>query len=306
MAGRSGMTRQRILLTGASGFVGRHLVRLFLREGHEVFGLQRRPPSTMPEGFQPIQADLADRGTLIDVPRTWDWVVHLAGETIPSAFSGPEPVLQNLRTTLNLLEHLAEAKVLLVSSCHVYAPSTEVRTEESPIVPQGFYGLSKHLVEQLVPRYLHRLDLRVARPFNHLGPGQRPELVVPSLLRRLRAHRGKGPMVLDMAGMDSTRDFIAVEDVVEAYRDLLELDHPAHRCFNVCTGTSVRISDLVRIALELRGMEADVRFSARPNSSDDNPFLVGSPQRIQSMTGWQPRQSLRATIEAMDRELDQA
>lgn len=297
---------RRILVTGASGFVGRHLVSLMLSHGHEVFGLQRRPAIGMPQGFQPLLADLSDPTTLRELPRRWDWVVHLAGETIPSGFASPQPALLNLQTTLNLLEHLEEGRVLLVSSCHVYAPSSEVRREGSPIAPQGFYGLSKHLVEQLAPHYQARLDIRVARPFNHLGPGQRQELVVPSLLRRLRAHRGAAPMVLEMQGMDSTRDFISVQDVVSAYQAILELETQSSWCFNVCTGQAVRISDLARKALDLHGMDVDIHFSARPNSSDDNAFLVGDPGLIQSLTTWRPVHSLESTLASMDRALDEA
>lgn len=199
---------------------------------------------------------------------------------------------------LNLLEHLKEARVLLVSSCHVYAPSDKPRAEDDPIVPQGRYGLSKHLIEQVAPHYAKALDLRIARPFNHIGPFQRPELVVPSLLRRLAAAKDEtGPV--RMQGMDSKRDFIDVRDVAAAYLAILELDSPAHRTFNVCTGTSTSIGDLVALALRLFGAKREVLFEGRPNSSDDIPFLVGSSDRLNADSGWTPQLSLEQSLRDM-------
>ena len=179
------MTRK-YLLTGASGFVGHHMAEAILRRGDVVVALDREEGHNLPVGVQTLVMDLQDPSSMAGLPRSWDGVIHLAGASIPSHFSTPAPVTFNLGITLNLLEHLRDSKVLLVSSCHVYAPSDQLRHEDDPIVPQGRYGLSKHLTEQVAPHYQGALDVRVARPFNHLGQGQRPELVVPSLLRRLR------------------------------------------------------------------------------------------------------------------------
>ena len=289
----------RILLTGASGFVGQHMARLLLARGFEVSALQRGSVGfDLPAGIEPIYADLQDSASLRDVPRKWLGVIHLAGPSVPSLFATTAPVIQNVAMTLNLLEHLDETKVLLVSSCHVYAPSEKLRLEDGPILPQGRYGLSKHLVEQLAPHYAHRLDIRIARPFNHLGPHQRPELVIPSLLRRLAITKNEtGPV--RMQGMNSVRDFIDVRDVAAAYLAILELDSPAHRTFNVCTGTGRSIGDLVALVLRLLGSEREVLFEGKPNSSDDIPFMVGTPDRLKADSGWKPELSLEQSLLAM-------
>lgn len=292
---------RRVLLTGASGFVGHHIAPILLKRGYEVHGLQRSAGMDLPAGVLPLPVDLEDPAGMSELPRTWDWVIHLAGASIPSAFATTTPVLSNLQITLNLLEHLQQARVLLVSSCHVYAPSTRPHQEEDPVFPHGRYGLSKHLVEQLVPHYLHKLDLRVARPFNHLGTGQRQELVVPSLLRRLRASRDEREPIL-MRGMDSLRDFIDVRDVAGAYLAILDLDAPDHRTFNVCTGRGRRISEVVEIIQSLVGSSRSVRFEGGPNSSDDIPVIVGSPDRLRQDTGWTPRFELQESLEAMHHE----
>ena len=222
------MTPRSILVTGASGFVGQHLIRLLVARGHAVTALDLGARPDLPPEVDFRSVDLRDAGSLAELPRTWDGVIHLAGASIPSLFATPAPVLLNLELTLNLLNHLQDSRVLLVSSSHVYGPTVARCKESDPIAPQGLYGLSKHLVEQVAPHYQERLDVRVARPFNHLGPGLRPELMVPSLLRRLAALPEDGSPVL-MEGLNSTRDFIDVRDVAEAYLAILELEAPAHR-----------------------------------------------------------------------------
>ncbi len=295
--------KRSILLTGASGFVGLHMARLLVERGFQVSALQRGSRGiALPPGVAPIFADLSDVASLASVPKRWHGVIHLAGASIPSLFTTTAPVAQNVAMTLNLLEHLEEARVLLVSSCHVYAPSDQPHCEDGPLVPQGRYGLSKHLVEQMAPHYAHRLDIRIARPFNHLGPHQRPELVIPSLLRRLDDSKGDTAPVL-MRGMDSVRDFIDVLDVATAYLAILELESPRHHTFNVCTGKARSIGDLVAVVLGLLNSHREVRFEGKPNSSDDISYLVGSPERLMADSEWKPEISLEQSLQTMLRSI---
>lgn len=295
--------RGRILLTGASGFVGRHMAAALLARGYEVHAVQRKWADGFPGEVESHCLDLLDPASLSALPRAWDGVIHLAGESIPNLFTSVAPVVMNLHSTLNLLEHLAPTRVLLVSTCHVYAPSLDVRTEASPVAPQGRYGLSKHLMEQMAAHYAPRLDLRIARPFNHLGPGQRPELVIPSLLRRLSHLKPEGGQTVVMEGFDSVRDFIDVRDVVAAYLAILELENPAARCFNVCTGEGRSIAAVARTVMALLGRPAPVEFLQQPHSGDDNSFLVGSPALLQSHSDWTPRipfaDSLRSMLQTL-------
>jgi nucleoside-diphosphate-sugar epimerase len=293
------LSQRSILLTGASGFVGRHMAEALLRRGNHVVALDREASPELPKGVEPLALDLRDPASMKDLPRKWDGVIHLAGASIPSLFSTLEPVMFNLEITLNLLEHLRDTKVLLISSCHVYAPSTERRKETDAIVPQGRYGLSKHLVEQVAPHYQGRLDVRVARPFNHLGPGLRPELMVPSLLRRLDASTPGDDSAVHMAGWNSVRDFIDVRDVVTAYLAILDQEAPAHSTFNVCTGRGTSIEDVVQTVLDLQGRQRRIHFQGSPNSADDIPYLVGDPTRLSQATGWTARHSLSNSLSTM-------
>lgn len=269
------------------------------RRGDRVVALDRAVGLDLPEGVETLVIDLQDSASMVDLPRHWDGVIHLAGASIPSLFSTPAPVIFNLELTLQLLEHLRDTRVLLVSSCHVYAPSHMRRKETDPIVPQGRYGLSKHLIEQLAPHYRDRLDIRVARPFNHLGPGLRPELMVPSLLRRLSETSSDDRSPVQMAGWNSVRDFIDVRDVVSAYLAILDLEAPAHATFNVCTGRATSIANVVETVLDLQGVRREILFQGHPNSTDDIPYLVGDPTRLAEATGWTAQHTLADSLRSM-------
>jgi len=293
-----------ILLTGASGFVGQHLSRLLVQNGFRVVALDQNPGTNPIPGVETRSVDLGDPKSLGALSRSWWGVIHLAAASVPSLFATPAPVVSNLQITLNLLEHLEAARVLLVSSCHVYGPADSPRKEDDPIVPQGRYGLSKHLCEQLLPHYLQKLDLRVARPFNHLGPGMRPELMIPSLVRRIAEHPAGDLSPLRMQGMDSVRDFIDVRDIASAYLAILELEAPRHRTFNVCSGEGHSIRQVAETALEIAGAKRAVEFQSRPNSAEDIPYLVGDPSRLREACAWHPSftlaESLRAVLKSIN------
>jgi GDP-4-dehydro-6-deoxy-D-mannose reductase len=287
----------RILVTGASGFVGQHAMHGLVEAGFEVVALDNNPAVLVPAGVEVVQASLMDPASFATLPREWLGVIHLAAISVPGLFSTPAPVLANLQMTMNLLEHLSSARVVIVSSCHVYAPGGEPLREEDAISPQGRYGLSKHLCEQLLSHYLGKLDLRIARPFNHIGPGMPPSLMIPTLLRRI-GDRAKGdhyPLV--MKGTNSIRDFIDVRDVVSAYMAIINTNSPQERIFNVCTGRPVAIRELASEALRLAGLECPVEFQAMPSSSDDIPYIVGNPDRLDHECGWTASYSLTDSLQ---------
>jgi GDP-4-dehydro-6-deoxy-D-mannose reductase len=275
------------------------MARALTAQGDQVFALDRTEYPHPCEGLVNLSADLKDPASLASIPQQWDGVIHLAGATIPSQFSSPALVTFNLEITLNLLEHLRDSRVLLVSSAHVYGNSSMRRQETDPIVPQGRYGLSKHLVEQLAPHFKSRLDIRIARPFNHLGPGQRVELVVPSLLQRLAALPIEDQSPVEMAGCNSVRDFIDVRDVVTAYLAILGMEGSEDSVFNVCTGRATSIAEVVKAVLELLGVQREIHFQGTPNSLDDTPYMVGDPERLFLATGWRPRWSLSESLRSM-------
>ena len=122
---------------------------------------------------------------------------------------------------------------------------------------------------------------------------------MPSLLRRLAAAAASDATPIEMAGWNSVRDFIDVRDVVSAYLAILDLEAPAHRTFNVCTGRASSIEDVVQTVLRLQGRTREVHFQGSPNSTDDIPFLVGDPGRLAADAGWTAQHSLEDSLRSM-------
>ena len=291
--------RRSVLVTGAAGFVGRYMVDALLARDYEVTGLgQERRPEGFPTAADWYRADLLTAASLDELATTWSGVVHLAGNTVPGAFRDSDSALANASMTLTLLEHLEAGRVLFASSALVYGPRTQPHSEDEALDPQGLYGLSKFLCEQLVGVYAKRLDIMTVRPFNHVGPGMQPGLAIPAILDRVAEARTKRAPI-EMSGRDSVRDFIDVRDVVAAYVALLELSDPPHRIFNVCTGEGQSIRHVVETALAITGLEREVRFAETAMSGDDTSILVGDPTRLRRATGWEPRYSLEQSLRGM-------
>lgn len=291
--------QRRVLVTGAAGFVGRFMVNALLERGFAVTGLgQEVRPAEFPAAADWYRADLLATDSLQTLAKAWFGVVHLAGNTVPSAFRQADSALANVSMTLTLLEHLKSGRVLLASSALVYGPSATRHSEDETLEPQGYYGLSKYLCEQLAKVYSRQLEILIARPFNHIGPGMQPGLAIPAILDRVAiAMTNPGP--IEMLGRDSVRDFVDVRDVVAAYLALLELPDPAQRVFNVCTGHGRSIREVVETALAIAGLERDVRFAEAALSGDDTSVVVGDSSRLRQAAGWRPRYDLEQSLRDM-------
>lgn len=287
---------RRLLVTGASGFVGRHLVERARRD-YDVTGTGRGArPDWLPADVAWLDIDLRDPAALAGLDRQWWGIIHLAAETLPAKFGSLAPVFDSLAMLLSLTEHLESGRLLFVSSCHVYAPGGDTKTEDSPTAPDGRYGLTKLLCETAALS-ARKLDPRVARPFNHIGVGMRPELAVPSIVRRvLEAPKGAP---IEMLGLDSVRDFLDVEDIVEAYLAILAVEAPTQRIFNVCSGRGVMISQVVDGIVRAAGRRNRAIFKEKPTSADDTPRLVGDPGLLKESTGWKASVPLEESIERL-------
>lgn len=296
-----------LLVTGASGFVGRHVVTLG-RGRFDIVATGRGPrPDWLPTDVAWHMADLLDRGSVGTLPDDLPYVLHLASETVPSKFSSYDPLLDSVEMTMNLRRHLRSGRLLFVSSCLIYAANKRPITEEAALDPRGHYGLAKLLCEAIVSRaaLAGTTETAIARPFNHIGTGMRPDLVIPSIIRRVcEAEEGA---TIQMEGLDSVRDFLDVEDIVEAYFAILNLTKAEGQIFNVSRGVATSIGDVVRTVAKALGKPiGEIVFANQGNSADDTSIIVGDASRLRSLTGWAPRigleESLRKiAIDTLDR-----
>ena len=298
----------RVLVTGAAGFVGHHLVRELESSGHEVATTDAlQPDAPAAHGLPDYStADLRDGESMRALVRATrpDAVVRLAGVSfVPDGARDPSLALTvNIGGTWTLAEALAaeapRARLLFVSTAQVYGtiPSPAPLREESPLRPLSLYAVTKVAGESLLlaRHAAGTLDAVVARPGNHTGPGQTPKFVAPAFARQvLSAKRGE-IAALRVGNLDSIRSFADVRDVVRAYRLLLERG-ASGGVYNVASPANVRIGDLLDRLRALAGCDAPVETDpALWRPTDACPDLDVS--RLRADTGWAPAFSLDDTL----------
>jgi GDP-4-dehydro-6-deoxy-D-mannose reductase len=311
----------RLLVTGADGFVGRHLVRRLARDGHRI-GAGCRP------GGAPVQWEGADV-TWLPLELTDDASVRRAVEFGPDAVvhlaaiaSNPEALADpglawtvNAAGTARLAEALAraraeggaEGRLLLVSSGEVYGPGARApRRETDALAPATPYAASKVGAELAGLEVWRRtgLPVIVARPFTHTGPGQDGRFVLPSFVARLREVRTTGAGRVRTGNLEPVRDLLDVRDVVEAYILLLRSGEPGE-IYNVARGEGTTIGELFRMLAKLLGVTAEPEPDPALARRSDIPHLVGDSTKLRRATGWAPARTLQQTLRGLvDAEAD--
>ena len=284
----------RVLVTGAGGFVGRHLVPHLAERGCEVLATDRE------------ELDVADPGAVEAAIAGLepDAVVHLAA--LSSVAAVQRDPLRSFRVNYAGARHLLDAiarrapraRLLLVGSGEVYgalAADAAPFDETAPLRPTTLYGAGKAASDLLGRAYAARgLAVVRARAFNHAGPGQSPDFALASFARQLaEIEKGMSAPVLRAGNLESTRDFSDVRDVVAAYAALLDPAVPPG-AYNVASGVERRIGDLLALLMRCMGVRAEVAVEAsrvRPATRS-----AGDAARLRRATGWAPRFALDETL----------
>ncbi len=296
-------TPLRLLITGHSGFVGQ--------------ALQQWLPTSRWAGrvklIVPTQRiDIRLRNEV----HTWlaqakpDGVLHLAAQSfVPASFDDPVTTFDvNLGGTLNLLQGLQaidfNGRLLYVSSADVYGavPEAELPVQEDRLpAPRNPYAASKASAELLCQQwhYAHGLDVCIARPFNHTGPGQDSRFVLSRFAQRIaQIQEGRVDTEFLTGNLDVTRDFSDVRDVLDAYLELLFHGH-AGAVYNVCSGVERRIGDVLHTMLTLAGVNARIQVDSALLRPNEQTRMVGSYAKLNRHTGWQPQCRFEDTLAAM-------
>ncbi len=296
----------RTLITGASGFAGRHLVdHLRATTDWELWALGR---SSQPD-LGSVRADLLDRAAVADAVAQVqpDIVVHLAAQSfVPTSFENPADTFNtNVLGQLHLLQAIAAAKldplVLVVSSNEVYGmvqPDDIPVAEKTPLRPASPYAVSKAAQDLLAGQWFYSHKLRVirVRPFNHIGPGQKAQFAAPAFARQIaRIELGLQPPVVQVGNLEAQRDFTDVRDIVSAYHLALLHGEPG-AIYNVGSGEPVAIRTILERLIGLSAVPITVESDPARMRPADVPTVACDASYFQARTGWSRQYSLDQTL----------
>lgn len=309
----------RVLVTGASGFVGTYLLRELEGAGHRLFAATSDGNPAVggaPSGVIHVPLDVTKTESVRGAVRRSrpDLVFHLAAQSsVAGSFTDLAGTWDvNATGTYRLLHALREEctdvrpRVVLVSSAEVHGRVAESRqpiTEAEPYAPVSPYAASKAAAEMAVYQASADglLEAVVTRSFNHTGPGQDVRFALPGFARQLASiARGGAEPVLRVGDLSARRDFLDVRDVVRAYR-LLGERGASGETYNVCSGTAISLRSLVERLIEIAGVEVRIEQDAGRTRPVGIPLLRGNSRKLRNL-GWKARVSMDETLNDLYRD----
>jgi len=273
-----------VLLTGSSGFVGRHVVARMKTEAVSVV------PCDVQQGV-----DLLNVSALLEFPSV-DAVIHLAANTqTQDAWNCPHDLYKdNFLMTLNVLEYCRQKQVpkIIFSSTYVYGVPRYLPVDEAhPIDPANPYTRSKWLCEELIKGFCadYGLTAFILRNFNVYGPGQPSRFLIPTIVEQLSDPSLSKIKLGDLA---PKRDFVHVEDVVDAiWKCAIHTGEKGAHVYNIGTGTSTSVNELAELLFQLSGSRKAIE-DVKPHRPNDVPDAVADIQKAEKELGWVPRYAL--------------
>lgn len=297
---------KKVLVTGANGFVGQHLVKELSDNGIKVVGIGGHIGSAGKPAHidEYMVLDLNDAAAVSKIDfKDIDGVIHLAAlAAIGPSFDDPMGyITANIGMETNLFEAAmsqgAKPGFLIVSSSSLYDSEAPLPlTESSPTIPDSPYAVSKLGQEQMGRYYgLRGFNCMIARPFNHIGPGQNPGFLVPDVAQQIvECEQGKRSEI-SVGNLDATRDYTDVRDIVRAYRLLLEKGENGE-IYNICSGKDVSGHDIVAGLMDAAGSQAPLTQDPKKMRPSDTPAHYGDYGKLTVATGWKPEIPLKTTL----------
>ena len=280
---------ERVLVTGAAGFTGRHLCAHLAEHGYRVFGISEHAVERHAGPHELLQADLLDPASLeaaIEIAQP-DLVVHLAAIAFPGHAQADAIYRVNINGSLALLESLTrlgfgKKGVLLPSTGTVYgSAAADALDEDAQLAPSSHYAVSKLAMERMSHLFARSLPIVIVRPFNYTGPGQREPYLVPKIVR----HFAERATVIELGNVDVERDFLDVRTVVDTYRRLLESPAAIGQTFNLCSGTGIAIRDIVALLERITGHSMEIRVNPQFVRVGEARRIVGSHAKLAGVIG---------------------
>jgi nucleoside-diphosphate-sugar epimerase len=302
------------LITGAEGFIGSHLVRFLQGQGWKVIGTSRlHNTDSLPQSrnVQFVQCDLRNGQRVAQLFDQYkpSHVFHLGAQSLPTlSWSDPvETFESNIMGSLHVFEAARYSRhpPVVVSACssaeygNVPASAIPVR-EEQPLLPLHPYGISKVCQELLGRQYF--LDYKIPainiRLFNTTGPGKTSDAPSDFVRQLVRIKKGLQAPVIEVGNLKPRRAFLDVNDTVWGFYSAA-MKGKRGESYNLCATTTREIGEMLRAAIRLSGVKAEIRPVRRLMRPSDEKIIFGNTRKIRRDTGWKPRVSMEQTLSSM-------
>ncbi len=291
---------KRALITGAGGFVGRHLTRHLRECGWEVIGCDIVPH---PDIHICNLLNKDETENFLQTVGPISHVFHLSAISfVPQSIDDPITCFQTNTDSVIMLTNLLnkyygqDVLFLFISTSEVYGPPCYLPIDEKhPLQPQNPYAISK-LSADLYCQYLNRKDILrtiIVRPFNHSGPGQNERFVLSSFTKQfVEIEKGIKEPILHVGNIEVERDFLHVSDVVRAYEAVAQ-KAKSGEVYNLCSGKSYSLKTIIEMLKELTGIEVEVYIDTTRTRKNDIQKIYGSYEKLTSDTQWKPQHDIR-------------
>jgi dTDP-glucose 4,6-dehydratase len=299
------MIMKKVLVTGADGFIGSHLVETLVRRGFTVramvlynsfdsWGWLDDSPREIRDAIEVVAGDIRDNGFVRTAVKGQDAVMHLAALiAIPYSYVAPQSYVDvNVTGTLNVVSAARDfgtAKVMHTSTSECYGTAQFVPiTEEHPLVGQSPYAASKIGADQIALSFYRSfgVPVTVCRPFNTYGPRQSARAVIPTVISQLAA----GKTTIELGALSPTRDFNYVQDTVDGMISILGAESTSGETINLGSGHEISIGDLVTLIGTVMNKQVTVESKnerMRPEKSEVERLLADA-SKAKRLTGWSP------------------
>jgi NAD dependent epimerase/dehydratase len=308
------LKNKKVLVTGAGGFIGSHLVESLLNENCQVrafvkynslnsWGWLDRLDKSILKEIEIFRGDIRDKDCVRDAVKGVEVVFHLAALiSIPYSYHSPESYVEtNIKGTLNILQACIDfsvEKVLIASTSEVYGTAKFVPiTEDHPRQGQSPYSATKIAADYIAESFYRSFNLPVVivRPFNTYGPRQSARAIIPTIITQLLS----GCDEIKLGSLYPTRDFVYVKDTVKGFIKLAQCDEAIGQEVNIATQTEISIENLAekiiqKINPSVKIVIEDIRV--RPKNSEVER-LLGSNEKLKKLTGWVPETSIDEGLE---------
>jgi len=303
------MKKTQILVTGADGFIGSHLVENLVEKGYRVrafvfynsfnsCGWLDSLPKEILRKIEIFSGDVRDPNGVRNAVKGCDAVMHLAALiAIPFSYHSPDSYVDtNVKGTLNILNACRDFrlnKVIITSTSEVYGTALHVPIdEEHPLQAQSPYSATKIAADQLALSFCRSFDLPVTivRPFNTYGPRQSARAVIPTIMSQVLS----GKKIVNIGSLHPTRDLVYVKDTAEGFVRIFETEKTECEVINISTQKEISIGDLAKKIIKLCKSDAKIKSEStrkRPEKSEVER-LLGQNGKLLKLTGWKPETSL--------------